>query len=505
MSVQEYLDKHALSRKIEDAVNAAVRAKTPDPVLFISNHMKKSVPSMITKVKARQILDSRGIPTVEVDLYTNKGMFRASAPSGASSGMYEAIELRDGDKGTYLGNGVSRAVRNVNEKISEALIGMDPTLQSQIDQAMIDLDRTEKKESQLVFTRPLLHFSNLFLPLRESAFWEFFFQSELGANAILAVSMAACKAGAAEKEVPLYKHIAVLSGNTNLSLPIPAFTLISGGKYAANFLPVKQIMILPIGARQFEEALQMGSETYHHLKAVISKKYGTDGCSVGEDGGFAPSITSIREGLDLVKEAIGRTGYSEKLKIAIDVDATEFCIGTKYDLDFKSPNKSDQNFKSGEDMINIYKELCSDYPIVSIEDPFDKEDWEHAKHFSNLGICQVVGDDLLMSNTKRIERAVEESACNALLLKVNQIGTVTEAIENVKLAKDAHWGVVISQRSGETEDAFIADLCVGLAVSQIKAGAPCRGERLAKYNQLLRIEEDLGDQAVYVGDDWRLS
>ncbi|XP_071916638.1 cytosolic enolase 3-like isoform X3 [Coffea arabica] len=483
MSVQEYLDKHALSRKIEDAVNAAVRAKTPDPVLFISNHMKKSVPSMITKVKARQILDSRGIPTVEVDLYTNKGMFRASAPSGASSGMYEAIELRDGDKGTYLGNGVSRAVRNVNEKISEALIGMDPTLQSQIDQAMIDLDRTEKK-------------------------------GELGANAILAVSMAACKAGAAEKEVPLYKHIAVLSGNTNLSLPIPAFTLLSGGKYAGNFLPVKQIMILPIGARQFEEALQMGSETYHHLKAVISKKYGTDGCSVGEDGGFAPSITSIREGLDLVKEAIGRTGYSEKLKIAIDVDATEFCIGTKYDLDFKSPNNSGQNFKSGEDMINIYKDLCADYPIVSIEDPFDKEDWEHAKHFSNLGICQVVGDDLLMSNTKRIERAVQESACNALLLKVNQIGTVTEAIEIVKLAKDAHWGVVISQRSGETEDAFIADLCVGLAVSQIKAGAPCRGERLAKYNQvhtlphnsqLLRIEEDLGDQAVYVGDDWRLS
>lgn len=474
MSVQEYLDKHMLSRKIEDAVNAAVRAKTPDPVLFISNHMKKSVPSVITKVKARQILDSRGIPTVEVDLYTNKGMFRASAPGGASSGMYEAIELRDGDKGTYLGNGVSRAVRNVNEKISEALIGMDPTLQSQIDQAMIDLDRTEKK-------------------------------GELGANAILAVSMAACKAGAAEKEIPLYKHIADLSGKTNLSLPIPAFTLISGGKYAANFLPVKQIMILPTGARQFGEALQMGSETYHHLKAVISEKYGTHGCSVGEDGGFAPSVTGVREGLDLVKEAIGRTGYSEKLKIAIDVDATEFCRGTKYDLDFKSPNKSGQNFKSAEDMIDMYKELCTDYPIASIEDPFDKEDWEHAKYFSNLGICQVVGDDLLMSNPKRIERAVQDSACNALLLKVNQIGTVTEAIEVVKLAKDAHWGVVISQRSGETEDAFIADFCVGLGISQIKAGAPCRGERLSKYNQLLRIEEDLGDQAVYVGDDWRLS
>ncbi|CAI9106901.1 OLC1v1006148C1 [Oldenlandia corymbosa var. corymbosa] len=472
MSVQEYLDKHMLSRKIEDAVNAAVRAKTPDPVLFISNHMRKSVPSVITKVKARQILDSRGIPTVEVDLYTNKGMFRASAPGGASSGMYEAVELRDAEKGTYLGNGVNRAVRNVNEKISEALIGMDPTLQSQIDQAMIDLDKTEKK-------------------------------GELGANAILAVSMAACKAGAAEKEVPVYKHIADLSGKTNLVLPVPAFTLISGGKHAGNNLPIKQIMILPIGARRFEEALQMGSETYHHLKAVITEKYGTHGCGVGEDGGFTPSITSIQEGLDLVKEAIARTGYNEKIKIAMDVAATEFCIGTKYDLDFKFPNKSGQNFKSGEDMINMYKELCADYPIVSIEDAFDKEDWEHFKYFSNLALCQVVGDDLLMSNPKRIERAVQESACNALLLKVNQIGTVTEAIEVVKMAKDANWGVVISQRSGETEDAFISDLCVGLATCQIKAGAPCRGERLAKYNQLLRIEEDLGDQAVYAGDDWR--
>ncbi|GFZ01671.1 cytosolic enolase [Actinidia rufa] len=244
MSVQEYLDKHMLSRKIEDAVNAAVRAKTSDPVLFISNHMRKAVPSVITKVKARQILDSRGIPTVEVDLYTNKGMFRASAPSGVSSGMYEATELRDGDKGMYLGNSVQRAVKNINEKISEALIGMDPTLQSQIDQAMIDLDKTEKK-------------------------------GELGANAILAVSIAACKAGAAEKEacifVPLYKHISDLSGRTNMILPVPAFCLISGGKHAGNTLAIQDIMILPVGARKFEEAMQMGSETYHHLKCEASK------------------------------------------------------------------------------------------------------------------------------------------------------------------------------------------------------------------------------------------
>ncbi|KAL3336146.1 hypothetical protein AABB24_032068 [Solanum stoloniferum] len=472
MSVQEYLDKHLLSRRIEDAVNAAVRAKTSDPVLFISNHMRKAVPSVITKVKARQILDSRGIPTVEVDLHTNKGLFRASSPSGASSGMYEAIELRDGEKGTYLGNSVNRAVKNINEKISVALVGMDPTLQSQIDQVMIDLDKTENK-------------------------------SELGANAILAVSIAACKAGAAEKEVSLHKHIADLSGQTSPLLPVPVFTLISGGKHAGNNLAIQEIMILPVGSNTFEEALQMGSETYHHLKAVITETYGAQGCNVGEDGGFTPNISSLRDGLDLVQKAIGRTGYNEKIKIAIGVAATEFCIGTKYDLDFKTPNKSGQNFKSGQDMIDMYKELCADYPIVSIEDPFDKEDWEHVKYFSSLGICQVVGGDLIRSNPKRIERAIQEKSCNSLLLKVNQIGTVTEAIEVVKMAKDAQWGVVISQRSGETEDSFISDLSVGLAASQIKAGAPCRGERLAKYNQLLRIEEELGDQAVYTGEKWR--
>ncbi|XP_043718338.1 cytosolic enolase 3 isoform X2 [Telopea speciosissima] len=474
MSVQEYLDKYMLSRKIEDAVNAAVRAKAPDPVLFISNHMKKAVPSVITKIKARQILDSRGIPTVEVDLYTNKGMFRAAAPSGVSTGMYEAVELRDGDKGKYLGHGVSRAVKNINEKISEALIGLDPIHQYQIDQALLDLDKTENK-------------------------------ADLGANAILAVSIAACKAGAAEKEVPLYKHIADISGNTGLLLPVPAFSVISGGKHAGNSLSVQGIMILPTGANTFEEAMQMGSETYHHLKAVITEKYGADACNVGEDGGFAPNISSFKDGLDLVNEAIERTGYNERIKIAMDVAATEFCIGTKYDLDIKSPNKSGQNFKSGEDMIGMYTQLCTDYPIVSIEEPFDKEDWENTKLFSSLGICQVVGDNLLASNLKRIERAIHESTCNALLLKLNQIGTVTEAIEVVKLAKDANWGIVVSQRSGETEDSFIADLAVGLATGQIKAGAPCRGERLAKYNQLLRIEEELGDQADYAGERWRLS
>ncbi|XP_068644126.1 cytosolic enolase 3-like [Aristolochia californica] len=472
MSVQEYLDKHMLSRKIEDAVNAAVRAKAPDPVLFISNHMKKSVPAAITKIKARQVFDSRGIPSVEVDLFTNKGMFRAAAPSGASGGIYGAFELRDGEKGKYLGKGVSKAIKNINEKISEALIGMDPTLQSQIDQAMIDLDKTENK-------------------------------GELGANSILAVSIAACKAGAAEKEVPLYKHIADLAGKTGAVLPVPAITVISGGKHAGNNLAVQEIMIVPTGANTFEEAMQMGSETYHHLKVVITEKYGSMGCNVGVDGGYAPDISSVTEGLDLVKEAIDRAGYSERIKISLDVSATDFCIGKKYDLDLKSPNRSGQNFKTGEDMIEMYNQLCSDYPIISIEEPFDKDDWEHTKLFCNLGLCQVVGDALLMSNPKRIERAVREGTCNALLLKVNHVGTVTEAIEAVKLAKDAGWGVVVSHRSGETEDSFIADLAVGLATGQIKAGAPCRGERLVKYNQLLRIGEELGDDAVYAGESWR--
>ncbi|XP_008798952.1 cytosolic enolase 3 [Phoenix dactylifera] len=472
MSVQEYLDKHMLSRKIEDAVNAAVRAKTPDPVLFISNHMKKAVPSAITRIKARQILDSRGIPTVEVDLYTNKGMYRASVPSGASTGMYEAVEMRDGEKGKFLGKGVSKAVNIINAKISEALIGMDPALQSQIDQAMMGLDKTENK-------------------------------AELGANAMLAVSIAACKAGAAEKEVPLYKHIADLSGTSNPILPVPAITVISGGKHAGNNLAVQEIMILPIGASNFGEAMQMGCETYQHLKVIILERNGSSGCNVGVDGGFAPNISSIAEGLDLVKVAIDRAGYNGRIKLAIDVAATDFCIGKKYDLDFKAPNKSGQNFKTGEDMIEMYTQLCTEYPIVSIEQPFDKDDWERTKLFTSLGKCQVVGDDLLMSNPKCIERAIHESTCNALLLKVNQVGTVTEAIEVVKKAKDAHWGVIISHRSGETEDSFIADLAVGLATGQIKAGAPCRGERLAKYNQLLRIEEELGAEATYSGENWR--
>ncbi|RXH84729.1 hypothetical protein DVH24_033013 [Malus domestica] len=303
-------------------------------------------------------------------------------------------------------------------------------------------------------------------------------------------------------QVPLYKHIADLSGNGHLTLPVPAFTVISGGKRAGNNLAIQEIMILPIGASKFEEALQMGSETYHHLKAIITEKYGAHGCNVGEDGGFAPNISrqvffAVKEVLDLVKEAISRTDYNDRIKLAIDVAATDFCIGTKYDLDYKSVDKG-QNFKSADDMIGMYKELCRDYMVF-----------------------QVVGDDLITSSPKRIKRAIEESTCNALLVKINQIGTVTETIEVMKLAKDAHWGVVMSHRCGETEDSFIADLAVGLSTGQIKAGAPCRPSitsHMSGYKrthdlklmgqvllQLLQIEEELGDNAFYAGEEWRQS
>ncbi|KAJ3682684.1 hypothetical protein LUZ60_012911 [Juncus effusus] len=472
MSVQEYLDKHLLSRKIEDAVNAAVRAKTADPVLFISNHMKKAVSPVITKIKARQILDSRGIPTLEVDLHTNKGMYRASVPSGDSTGMYEAVELRDGEKNKYFGKGVLKAVNIINTKISEALVGMDPQQQAQIDQALIDLDKTENK-------------------------------AEVGANSMLAVSIAACKAGAAEKEVSLYKHIADLSGKSSTVLPVPVITVINGGKHAANNLAIQEIMILPVGANKFEEALQMGAETYHHLKDIVSEKYGSSGCNVGEDGGLAPNVSTISEGLDLVIEAIDRAGFNGRIKLALNIAATGFCVGKKYDLDFKSPDKAGQNFKTGEELTELYSKLVADYPIVSIEQPFDKEDWEHTKVFTALEHCQVVGDDLLTSNPKRIERAINEFTCNALLLKVNQVGTVTEALEVVKQAKDGNWGVIVSHRLGETDDSFISNLAVGLASGLFKAGPPSHGEHISKYNQLLRIEEELGSEAVYAGEQWR--
>ncbi|KAG8376661.1 hypothetical protein BUALT_Bualt09G0086900 [Buddleja alternifolia] len=414
----------------------------------------------IKSVKARQIFDSRGNPTVEVDVHLSNGIFaRAAVPSGASTGVYEALELRDGGS-EYLGKGVSKAVGNVNSIIGPALIGKDATDQTGIDNFMVhQLDGTQNE-------------------------WGWCKQ-KLGANAILAVSLAVCKAGAAALNIPLYKHIANLAGNKKLVLPVPAFN---------------EFMILPVGASSFKEAMKMGVE------AVIKKKYGQDATNVGDEGGFAPNIQENKEGLELLKTAIAKAGYTKEVVIGMDVAASEFYGTDKtYDLNFKEDNNDGSKKISGDQLKDLYKSFVSEYPIVSIEDPFDQDDWEHyAKMTAEIGAqVQIVGDDLLVTNPKRVEKAIKEKSCNALLLKVNQIGSVTESIEAVKMSKHAGWGVMASHRSGETEDTFIADLSVGLATGQIKTGAPCRSERLAKYNQLLRIEEELGSEAVYAGANFR--
>ncbi|PIA49970.1 hypothetical protein AQUCO_01300600v1 [Aquilegia coerulea] len=436
----------------------------------------------IKLVKARQIFDSRGNPTVEVDITLSDGtLARAAVPSGASTGIYEALELRDGGS-DYLGKGVSKAVQNVNAIIGPALIGKDPAKQTEIDNFMVQqLDGTVNE-------------------------WGWCKQ-KLGANAILAVSLAVCKAGAVVNKIPLYKHIANLAGNKTLVLPVPAFNVINGGSHAGNKLAMQEFMILPVGASSFKEAMKMGVEVYHHLKAVIKKKYGQDATNVGDEGGFAPNIQENKEGLELLKTAIAKAGYTGKVVIGMDVAASEFYDDKDktYDLNFKEENNDGSEKISGDSLKNVYKSFVADYPIVSIEDPFDQDDWEHyAKLTAEMGEpVQIVGDDLLVTNPKRVAKAIKEKTCNALLLKVNQIGSVTESIEAVRMSKQAGWGVMASHRSGETEDTFIADLSVGLATGQIKTGAPCRSERLAKYNQLLRIEEELGSAAVYAGAKFR--
>lgn len=430
--------------------------------------------SKITKIHARQIFDSRGNPTVEVDLTTEKGMFRAAVPSGASTGIYEAVELRDKKGNDYHGKGVLTAVDNVNKIIAPALIkaSLDLTNQTAVDELMIGLDGTENK-------------------------------GKLGANAILAVSMAVCKAAAAQKGVPLYQHIADLAGNKRLVLPVPAFNVINGGSHAGNKLAMQEFMILPTGAANFTEAMKMGSETYHHLKSVIKKKYGQDACNVGDEGGFAPNILENEEGLNLLMEAIEKAGYKDKIEIGMDVAASEFCKDKMYDLDFKNKDSDKSKWLTSQQLGDLYRGFVKNYPIVSIEDPFDQDDWDAYTALNADGSCQIVGDDLLVTNPKRVQTGIDKKACNALLLKVNQIGSVTEAIKACKMSQAAGWGVMVSHRSGETEDTFIADLVVGLSTGQIKTGAPCRSERLAKYNQLLRIEEELGSKAVYAGKKFR--
>ena len=432
----------------------------------------------IKSIHAREIFDSRGNPTVEVDLYTEKGMFRAAVPSGASTGIYEACELRDGDKSRFLGKGVSKAVANVNDVMAPKLIGFDVTKQRELDELMIKLDGTNNK-------------------------------SNLGANAILGVSMAACRAAAAYKNLPLYQYCAELAGTKGVVLPIPCFNVINGGSHAGNMLAMQEFMICPVGAKTFREAMRMAAETYQHLKLVIKAKYGQDATNVGDEGGFAPNIQSNKEGLELIKTAIEKAGYTGKIKIAMDVAASEFYVegDKKYDIGKKFPaeKKTADSLLSSDKLVELYEEWMKEFPIFSIEDPFDQDDWSaYTSMNAKLGDkLQIVGDDLLVTNVKRIETALEKKACNALLLKVNQIGSVTEAIDAANLAMKNGWKVMVSHRSGETEDTFIADLVVGLSNGQIKTGAPCRSERLAKYNQLMRIEEELGDKAVYAGLDFK--
>ncbi|KAJ3107382.1 hypothetical protein HDU97_004264 [Phlyctochytrium planicorne] len=426
-------------------------------------------------IHARQIFDSRGNPTVEVEVTTEHGTFRAAVPSGASTGVHEALELRDGDKTAYVGKGVLKAVSNVNVQIAPALINanLDVKNQQAVDDFLLKLDGTKNKE-------------------------------KLGANAILGVSLAVARAGAAAKSLPLYAHLAELAGNkAPFVLPVPAFNVINGGSHAGNKLAMQEFMILPTGASSFSEAMKIGSEVYHALKSVIKKKYGQDATNVGDEGGFAPNIQDNKEGLELLKVAIAQAGYTDKVKIGMDVAASEFYKDGKYDLDFKNPNSDPAKYLSGEELAKLYHSFIAEYPIVSIEDPFDQDDWESYHKFTASTDIQIVGDDLTVTNPERIQTAIEKKAVSGLLLKVNQIGTVTESIKAAKLSQGDGWGVMVSHRSGETEDTFIADLVVGLKTGQIKTGAPCRSERLAKYNQLLRIEEELGANAIYAGAAFR--
>lgn len=424
------------------------------------------------------MFDSRGNPTIEVEVETDDGKFCAMVPSGASTGTYEAHEMRDGDEKKFSGKGVLKAINNVNNEIAVTVIGMDPTDQEGIDQALIDLDGQPDK-------------------------------SRLGANGILGVSMAVTRAGAAKKGIPLYKHINNLAGNPPPMLPVPCFNVLNGGSHAGNALAMQEFMVLPTGAETFKEAMQVGVEIYHKLKTVIKQKYGQSSTAVGDEGGFAPNITDSEEALELIQTAVKEAGYSDIVQIGMDVAASEFYNKETgmYNLNFKNPsgNTDPAGMKTADELLRMYKLFAANFGVISIEDPFDQDDFpSYEKMTGELNeLIQIVGDDLLVTNPVRIEKAIERNACNALLLKLNQIGTVTEAIDANNLARNAGFGVMVSHRSGETEDSFIAALCAGLGTGQIKAGAPCRSERLAKYNELLRIEEEMGEQAVFAGEYWR--
>ena len=416
----------------------------------------------ISKVSAREILDSRGNPTVEVDVHLADGTIgRAAVPSGASTGTHEAVELRDGDRSRFLGKGVLKAVANVTDIIGPAVAGMDAGNQRELDKALIDLDGTENK-------------------------------GNLGANSILGVSMAVCRAAAASSGISLFQHLS--DGKAHL-LPIPMMNILNGGQHADNNVDIQEFMIFPVGAHSFSEALQMGTETFHHLKTVLKSK-GLN-TSVGDEGGFAPNLRSNEEALEIILEAAGKTGYSigSDLVLALDVAASEIHKDGTYHLE------SEGKVLTADELIDYYAGLVEKYPIVSIEDGLGEDDWDGwQKLNSALGSkIQNVGDDLTVTNGVRLQRAIDEKVMNAILIKLNQVGTVSETIDTIRLASENGLASVVSHRSGETEDTIIADFTVAMGVGQIKTGSASRSDRICKYNQLLRIEEELGLAARFPG------
>ena len=424
--------------------------------------------SYIAQIHARQILDSRGNPTVEVDVVTQTGTLgRAAVPSGASTGKYEAVELRDNDKGMYMGKGVLKAVHNINTVLNEELNGAYIMDQTSIDRAMLALDGTANK-------------------------------SNLGANAILGVSLACAKAAAEESGIPLFKYIGGVNANV---LPIPMMNILNGGSHADNKIDIQEFMVMPVGARSFSEGLRMGTEVFHHLKEVLkSKGHSTN---VGDEGGFAPNLGSNEEAIETVLMAIEKAGFKpgDDMHIALDAASSEFYNAESKMYEFESTGVK----KTSSEMVSYWKDWTDKYPILSIEDGLDEDDW---KGWSELTAAvgdkvQIVGDDLFVTNTERLKRGIEEKSANSILVKVNQIGTLTETINAVDMANRASFTSVMSHRSGETEDNTIADLAVALNTGQIKTGSASRSDRMAKYNQLLRIEEMLGDSAIYLGRDFK--
>ena len=420
----------------------------------------------IVDIKGREVLDSRGNPTVEADVLLDNGIIgSACAPSGASTGSREALELRDGDKSRYLGKGVLKAVANINGPIRDLLLGKDPLDQKALDHAMIKLDGTENKGS-------------------------------LGANAILAVSLAAAKAAAQDQDLPLYAHIANLNGTPGVySMPVPMMNIINGGEHADNNVDIQEFMVQPVGAKTFSEGLRMGTEIFHHLKAVL-KARGLS-TAVGDEGGFAPNLASNEDALKVISEAVANAGYTlgTDVTLALDCAASEFYEDGKYNLSGEG-----QVFNS-EGFAEYLKGLTQRYPIISIEDGLDESDWDGWKILTDkIGEkIQLVGDDLFVTNTKILKEGIDKKIANSILIKFNQIGTLTETLEAIQMAKAAGYTAVISHRSGETEDSTIADLAVGTSAGQIKTGSLCRSDRVSKYNQLLRIEEQLNGKAKYNG------